>query len=266
MFCGSHTLTASYHDHANISVLRCRRWSCDECLPSRLWQLRGLAASGEPTRFLTLTSRYGSADTPDEAAVRLVHAFRMLVQKAVRYGFWTRPQYLAVLEATKNGWPHLHVLMRAEFIPQRWISRQMAEWIDSPVVDISAIKSRRHASRYIAKYVSKGPMKFTGCKRYWRSQSYVQADGEERSTACREKPTCWRQRASITYLYAWYAEHWGGVEWTGKDRFRAEAKRSRPPPEWEPQNMPPGLARQPEDVTDGMMIVAGRESRPWWAR
>jgi len=49
----------------------------------------------------------------------------------------------------------------------------MQKYTGSPVVWIRAIQSTKQAARYVSKYVSKGPGRFTGCKRYWRSQDYI---------------------------------------------------------------------------------------------
>lgn len=172
MICGEHTLCRHEAQHSTLSRLFCRRWSCDECMPKNLYRLRKLAAAGHPDKFITLTSRKSTRCTPDEAARELVHAWRMVVQKMRRLGMTERLPFLTVFEETKQGWPHLHILARAPFIPHWWLSQQLSEMIDSPNVWITAVRSKRQASRYVAKYVSKGPGRFAGCKRYWRTQNW----------------------------------------------------------------------------------------------
>lgn len=172
MFCSNGTVARYDGEHLRVGVLRCKRWTCDYCMPMRLRQLRTQAAEGEPNKLITLTvdpSRYSSAD---EAARALVHGWRMTRQRAAREGIASDIQYIAVFEQTKKGWPHLHILARAPYIPQWWLSDCMRAYAYSPIVDIRAIKSRRHASQYVAKYVSKGPGVFAGVKRYWRSLRY----------------------------------------------------------------------------------------------
>lgn len=170
--CGEHTLCRHEAAHTTLSRLYCRRWSCPECMPRNLFRLRRLAAAGEPTSFITLTSRTRRDQTPGDAARELVQAWRMVVQKMRRLGMTERLPFLAVFEETSAGWPHLHILARAPYIPHWWLSKQLGAMIDSPNVWITAVRSRRQASRYVAKYVSKGPGRFEGCKRFWRSQNW----------------------------------------------------------------------------------------------
>jgi DNA-binding HxlR family transcriptional regulator len=89
--------------------------------------------------------------------------------------------FIVVFEKTKAGFPHMHILMRAAFIPQKWLSDNMKELIDAPIVDIRAIKSRQMAFWYVTKYLGKDPHAFEGCKRWWRSHSYeVETDEDYR--------------------------------------------------------------------------------------
>lgn len=172
MFCGQYT-ACKYADGAlDASRLYCRSWRCEECLPRRLRELRKLTASGNPTALITLTWNPEQQATSDEAAKQLVHAWRMIRQRAKRDGIADRIEYIAIFEHTKKGWPHLHILARAPYIPQAWLSARMKEYAGSPIVDIRRVYSKRHASRYVAKYVSKGPAQYVGTKRYFRSQQY----------------------------------------------------------------------------------------------
>lgn len=73
----------------------------------------------------------------------------------------TRPmEYLAVWERTKAGWPHLHVLLRGPFIPQRLISRWWSSLAKSPIVDIRPLHGSRQGARYVTKYLTKDPDPF----------------------------------------------------------------------------------------------------------
>lgn len=173
MFCGEHTLKLDVPQGAYLHRLRCRSWGCDDCMPHRLNQLKRLGMSGHPNKFITLTWHTTQPHTPDEAAQCLVRAWRNVLQRARRRGLIDHCEFLAVFEATAAGYPHLHILARMPYLPHRWLSAAMHRYASSPVVDIRAVRSVRHASWYLAKYVSKGPTKWTGCKRYWRSQGWV---------------------------------------------------------------------------------------------
>jgi len=172
MDCTLDTILVQTDSKIKVLPFQCKRWSCEDCFQTRLRRLRLEAADGLPNTFLTLTSRFRSDITPDEAARDLVRAWRNIRQRAAREGYADKIPFLAVFEETRQGWPHLHILCRAPFIPKRWLSERMAEYTDSPIVDIGRIKSRKHATWYVAKYVSKGPGRFEGCKRYWRSHDY----------------------------------------------------------------------------------------------
>lgn len=143
-------------------------------MPHRVKGLKKLAADGRPTTFVTLTVNPTHGETPTERARQLSDAMKIMIKRARRKFTKQRIEYLAVFEETKRGEPHLHMLMRAPFVPQRWLSDQMKELIDAPIVDIRHVFSKKHAANYVAKYVGKGPKAFGTLKRYWTSQGYVE--------------------------------------------------------------------------------------------
>lgn len=159
-----------------VRCLKCRSWGCELCLPDRIYQLKKLCRSGKPQTFLTLTYNAKRPGTPDEHARDLARAWRLLRKRIEKRYNLKRIPYLTVFEATAQGEPHLHIMLRIKYIPQSWISEQMADLIDSPIVDIKHIYNEKKAAWYIAKYISKGPKVFQGCKRYFRSQNYVVED------------------------------------------------------------------------------------------
>lgn len=219
MFCGDTTLTEHHAGRVEGRRLSCRSWHCDECRPVRLRQLRDIAASGQPNLFITLGSNPNAYDTPDEAAQALVHAWRMVLQRAKRERLLTSIQYLCVFEDFKSGWPHLHILARGPYIPQDWLSDRMAEYCSAPVVWISACRDRRVASRYVAKYISKGPGRFEGCKRYWRSQGYqTQTTEWERETPVHDHRRLFHQRRAESIADAYQRRGWS-VTWSSWNRF-----------------------------------------------
>jgi hypothetical protein len=141
-------------------------------MPYRLSDLKRTARNGQPTTFLTLTVNPARGQSPEGRARELVEAMRTMFKRAGRKFRKQKLEYLAVFEETKKGEPHLHVLMRAPFIPQRWISEQMDELIAAPIVDIRRVTNANLAARYVAKYVAKGPKSFGSLKRYWSTPGY----------------------------------------------------------------------------------------------
>lgn len=152
--------------------LYCRSWNCEHCRPKRKAQLLALAASGEPNRFLTLTVNPRIGTSPEHRLKLLSHAWKVLVKRLRRTHGKHAIDYLAVVEQTKAGEPHLHILLRSPFIAQRLISAAMDELIEAPIVDIRAIKNQRQVVHYVAKYITKAPEQFGSAKRYWHSKAY----------------------------------------------------------------------------------------------
>lgn len=171
--CGKQTIWGHIGNQLTAYRARCKSWKCAHCAPIRAKRLRRYARSGNPTTFLTLTARYGNAKTADQAAQRLVVCFRLLRQQLKRDGYAETIEFLAVFERTKRGWPHLHILMRAPYLPQERISELMAKWNDSPIIDIKQVTDSRRAVAYVTKYVAKRPDKFDGAKRYWASRHWI---------------------------------------------------------------------------------------------
>lgn len=80
--------------------------------------------------------------------------------------------FLAVVEAHKSGYPHLHILLRSKFIDWFYIRDVMAELIDSPRINIKRATNKAGVAAYCAKYCTKCAVKFGTAKRYWQSRDY----------------------------------------------------------------------------------------------
>jgi len=102
----------------------------------------------------------------------LARAWRIVVQRLRRKYVNATINYFVIVEATKRGEPHLHILLRSPYIPQALLSDYMGEILSSPIVDIRLVKSQREVVRYITKYITKDPHRFGTCKRYWSSRDY----------------------------------------------------------------------------------------------
>lgn len=207
MFCDDASLLGIGPGDTLVRPLYCRRWTCETCFERRCRELRGLAAEGEPTTLITLTVNPKHFSGYDHAAKELVRAWRNIRQRAAREKLAQKIPFLAVFESTKNGWPHLHILCRAPFIPHAWLSARCRDYLRSPVVDIRAVYSRRHASRYVAKYVSKSPHRFKGVKRYWRSQDYATQERAPKPVADRNR--AWLRSHYTVHDWEQIAQHWG---------------------------------------------------------
>jgi len=159
--------------------IKCNAWTCPDCSIERRRRLIKEAKDGNPNRFITLTVNPHWFGSPDERAARLSKAWRLVVA-AFRHRWPNREaEYMAVFEATKLGEPHLHIVWRGAFMPQKWLSRQMRERMGAPVVDIRRIKKAADVAEYVTKYFSKRAIRFGNCKRYWRSKRYLEVSPAE---------------------------------------------------------------------------------------
>jgi len=217
-------------------VLYCRSWSCAICRPRRRNQLLAKCACGHPTRLVTLTVSSAAGNSPEDRLRNLARAWRVCVQRLRRRYPSTPIEYLAVVEKTKRGEPHLHILFRGPYIPQAYLSAVMEELIASPIVDIRRIYNQRHAIRYVAKYVTKEPEKLGTAKRYWTSQHY-ELDTANKPVRHAPGDTPWlvAHHSLHSILLRWVESGWTVLEYS-PDFFTAEYRN------------PPGSALQPESV------------------
>lgn len=205
MFCNEQAKVKLSHDTAVCKPLLCRSWNCPECSVTRAAALRFKAQAGNPDTFLTLTVDTAAYDTPNEAAAALVAAWRLIRRRALsegkrdpvkrkkpfgayaparnphgRFGHATRRielhdgklPFIAFFEATKAGWPHLHILVRARWVDQAWLSAQAAELLSSPIVDVRRVRTPRGVARYVTKYLTKALKRWGTLKRYYSSRGW----------------------------------------------------------------------------------------------
>ncbi len=150
----------------------CNSWLCEDCRPRRRARLLAEVASGEPTRFFTLTLPPWIGSSPEERRAIMAKGLSRVAQDARRE--WGRQsfEYLAVCESHLSGEPHIHVLQHGRFIPQKWLSAHWRKHTGGYIVDVRKVKGTARAVRYIAKYVAKSPEHFGFSKRYWQTRGY----------------------------------------------------------------------------------------------
>jgi hypothetical protein len=200
MLCRSRSLHVQGPLGEAARCLKCRSWTCTWCFPDRRSQLIAIAIAGNPERFVTITWNHRQNLTPELAAAKLADAWRKTVRQIRKLNPHKDLQYLCVVERTKLGWPHLHILTRGPWIPQRWLSEQLRALAGSPIVDIRRISSSNAAARYVAKYCGKEPARIGTTKRYWMSKNYcAKSDTDAAST--------WRQST------AWVVSDWSLNDW-----------------------------------------------------
>jgi len=225
MFCGDHSLV-NHSEELSVAVTAfCNCWTCPNCVERRQTKLIAQAIAGKPNRFLTLTANPAYGEGPSDRLKALAKSWRLFVQTYRRRSGGATLEYLATVEETKAGEPHLHILIRSKSIPHALISAWMQEHMDSPIVYIEAIKKARNAARYVAKYASKKPAQFDTSKRYWQSSNYVIPDPEREAMKIRLPGKFQFDSRPVAHVSFWWET--AGATILYEDEHRVEA---RPPP------------------------------------
>lgn len=120
--CGSGVILCIDQDTDTLLAIPtyCHRWDCEPCARANVARIRAMAAAGKPTRILTLTTR-PRPFLPVDVAVRWIRKCQRKLFAKIRKEFGNTP-YMSFLEFHKSGWPHLHILLRGAYIPQRMLS------------------------------------------------------------------------------------------------------------------------------------------------
>lgn len=218
-YCQSGSIVNVAPGSIRVATLKCKAWTCPECRPMRQSRLVAEAVGGNPTIFLTLTSRKRDDITREEAARQLSYAWRLTRLRLLRRTKRARLPFLAVFEETKNGWPHLHIVLRTGWLDRKFISDCMQELISSPVVDLRKIDAKGRVAAYVAKYVGKDCQKFGTSKRYWKSKDYEQRTLKERDKRSLPNSVWTVSPDNIRRLWSRYTSWEWQLEWVSSTEF-----------------------------------------------
>lgn len=174
MLCSDFQIVKEHHGGEDVLPLPCNCWTCDYCAPRRKRKLVAIARSGNPNKILTITVNTAVGLSPFHRRQMLHTAWKALTKRIMRQFKWKKLHYMAFVEKTKRGEPHLHILLRCGYIPQAWLSTQLKDLIGSPIVWIEQVKNTQQAVFYVTKYVGKAPAQFGTLKRYWVSREWSQ--------------------------------------------------------------------------------------------
>jgi len=167
---------------AHISPVRCKRWSCEICAPFNRKQVIEHAVAGNPRAMLTLTLKPAKGETPPEVARRLKKGLVALRLRLKRHPQLQNFEFCAVFEKHKSGFPHLHLLITGQFIPWKKLRGWWAAITGSYMIDIRAVRGKKSAAYYVAKYLGKDLSGIEGCKRWWRSKGYPRPEPRKTET------------------------------------------------------------------------------------
>jgi hypothetical protein len=181
MFCAQYLAVQETPTGDRIKPLPCRSWRCEYCQPHRRRMLIAQACAGNPNKMLTLTVNTSVGDSPEHRR-ELLHKAWILLKKRIERKLKIKSlPYLAFVEKTQRGEPHVHILLRCKFIHFKWIRRNMKELLQSPIIWIEQIKNTRKAAYYVTKYCTKAPAQFANTKRYWSSQNYEEGRTDKKA-------------------------------------------------------------------------------------
>ena len=204
MYCTELAILGATTKNLHARALKCKRWTCEDCKETNKRRLIGIAIDGEPTTLLTLTTNPNREPDPELAAHGLMLAWQRLARKLKREYGKDSVSYLCIWERTQRGMPHLHILLRAPYIPQHSISAHMAEQIGAPIVDIRKVKSARMIANYVAKYVTKDPARFPGHNRFSRAHTWKDTATAERNKWTPPEDILWETvHMSLGQLGSW---------------------------------------------------------------
>jgi len=154
--------------------MNCKSWSCSYCGPHRAKMakksIRENADALGMRIFLTLTldpEKIQFIADPMVATRHIKKCWNKFRTYLKRY-YGVVPRFITVLEFTKSGTPHLHVLLD-RYIPQAWVSNVWSGLGGGRVVWVKRI---RDVSRYLSKYLTKdlllsapkGSRRITACR------------------------------------------------------------------------------------------------------
>ncbi len=144
---------SAYHEAYVLIALTCKRWGCRYCGERRASLLASKVAEAKPNRLITLTINPKFHETPLSAYKSTTRKVSELSKKVRKlHGSF---EYLRVLEVTKKGWPHYHLVCRSKYIPQYLLSEIWASLTGAPIVDVRMIRKHQSVYRYVLKYLCK---------------------------------------------------------------------------------------------------------------
>ncbi len=131
----------------------CKTWGCWHCARQKIRVLSARTRDAKPTRMMTLTVDPSLWENPraafDGTRAQVPELIRRLRK---RFGV---VEYLRVTELTKAGWPHYHLLIRSNFLPQPVVQAAWQELTGAKIVDLRQVKKTFAAYNYLVKYLSK---------------------------------------------------------------------------------------------------------------
>lgn len=136
-----------------IIGITCKNWGCPICGRKKLAHYARRVMAAQPNRLITLTVNPRMHNDPRAAYDATRRSIPKLSER-LRKGY-TEFEFFRVLEATKKGWPHYHLITRCPYIPQQEISDHWKKLTGAPIVDVRKMDKTTNAYWYVVKYLGK---------------------------------------------------------------------------------------------------------------
>ena len=136
-----------------LIAITCNRWSCPICGRKKVQHYARKVADAEPNKLITLTCNPAMHENPRAAYDDTRRKIPGLTARLRR--LFGEVEFFRILEITKKGWPHYHLVTRSGFIPQATISNIWKELVGAPIVDVRKIDRKNNAYWYVIKYLAK---------------------------------------------------------------------------------------------------------------
>lgn len=177
--CGELGLSQDSGDATEVLAPFCKRYGCEECVPIMRRRIQRAIREGRPNKFLTLTDAGDRTGDPIEAAGRLMHCWDIFLKWMRRYKGGRLISFLHLKEGHKDGWPHLHIVLRMKSIDHEILREQWFRISGAFEIRIEAVRNQRRLAKYLSKYITKDLVKF-GKYRVWScSRDWVVAPEEQ---------------------------------------------------------------------------------------
>ncbi len=136
-----------------ICQIKCKRWGCSHCGPRKVQSMALRVKEAKPQRLITLTVDPKLYETPriayDKTRRKVTELAARLRRKYESF------EYIRILEVTRAGWPHYHLVARSPYIPHQILKNIWAEITGAIIVDVRALKKTDHVYFYVLKYLAK---------------------------------------------------------------------------------------------------------------
>ena len=136
--------------------VNCGSWTCSYCGPRKARlakkRIREEAAKLGLCYFWTLTLAPREFNNPKDRVRHLRRVFNKF-REYLKREYGVAPRYICVLEFTRHGVPHLHLLFD-RYIPHEWVSTTWDRLGGGHVVWVKRVEVK-NVARYLSKYLTK---------------------------------------------------------------------------------------------------------------